>query len=82
LNCNVDEILDRVELYTCSICYNSLFWNNINEEVADISLQERIRSLHWVTYGFLDIGIKLEDRSIREIFDNAITECRNFKFER
>ncbi|KFD55509.1 hypothetical protein M514_03561 [Trichuris suis] len=70
----VEEILEQVETYICFRCYNSLFWSDSDEEVADISFQERIRSLHWVTCGPLDPGFDLANVAVVECFEKAISE--------
>uniref|UniRef100_A0A5S6Q099 Rab5 GDP/GTP exchange factor n=1 Tax=Trichuris muris TaxID=70415 RepID=A0A5S6Q099_TRIMR len=70
----VDEILEQVETYVCCRCYNNLFWSDSDEEVADISFQERVRSLHWVTCGPLDPGFDLANVAVVECFEKAISE--------
>ncbi|VDD92040.1 unnamed protein product [Enterobius vermicularis] len=49
-----EEIMAEIEEYVCVRAYNKLFCASTDEEAADLSLQDRIRSLHWVTGGFLE----------------------------
>jgi len=72
---SIDEILNEFEQVVCFSCYDLLFCPATisEEEIEDLSLQERIRSLHWVTYGFLESGILLDNATARECFDCAVT---------
>ncbi|VDO37579.1 unnamed protein product [Onchocerca flexuosa] len=45
-----------------------------DEEIADLSLQDRIRSLNWVTAGFLETTLDFSQESVRDKLDEAITE--------
>lgn len=65
--------MNEVEQYLCSRCYSILFCPSTDEEVGDLSLQDRIRSLNWVTYGFLDPGFALENPVVRDKVDGAVT---------
>uniref|UniRef100_A0A183GK28 VPS9 domain-containing protein n=1 Tax=Heligmosomoides polygyrus TaxID=6339 RepID=A0A183GK28_HELPZ len=45
-----------------------------DEEVADVSLQDRIRSLNWVTAGFLETKLDFSRQAVRNLLDDAISE--------
>ncbi|KAJ1347720.1 VPS9, variant 2 [Parelaphostrongylus tenuis] len=70
----VVDVLEEVEKYICTCCYNNLFCASSDEEVADLSLQERIRSLNWVTAGFLQTKLDFARQSVRNLLDDAIAE--------
>jgi len=42
--------------------------------MEDLKLQERIRSLHWVTFGFLDASLDLSSSAVQDCLDEAVTE--------
>ncbi|KAF8357858.1 rabx-5, partial [Pristionchus pacificus] len=68
------DVMEAVERYVCTACYQRLFWADSEEEVADLSLQERIRSLQWVTFGFLETRLDLTKEQARNRLDEAINE--------
>ncbi|KRZ77773.1 Rab5 GDP/GTP exchange factor [Trichinella papuae] len=69
-----EEVLAKIETYICVRCYGVLFCPDTDEEVADLSLQDRIRSLHWVTCGAIDHGFDFTNKSVQDRFDKAVTE--------
>ncbi|KRX35409.1 Rab5 GDP/GTP exchange factor [Trichinella murrelli] len=69
-----EEVLARIETYICVRCYGVLFCPDTDEEVADLSLQDRIRSLHWVTCGAIDHGFDFTNKNVQDRFDKAVTE--------
>ncbi|CAI5444299.1 unnamed protein product [Caenorhabditis angaria] len=70
----IQEVMDEVEKYICTCCYSYLFCASSDEEVADVSLQDRIRSLHWVTAGFLETKLDFKKQAVRDKLDEAIAE--------
>ncbi|VDO30181.1 unnamed protein product [Haemonchus placei] len=70
----VEDVISEVEKYICVCCYNSLFCASSDEEVADLSLQDRIRSLNWVTAGFLETKLDFSRQTVRNLLDDAIAE--------
>ncbi|KAK6739788.1 hypothetical protein RB195_008343 [Necator americanus] len=70
----VEDVIAEVEKYICTCCYNNLFCASSDEEVADLSLQDRIRSLNWVTAGFLETKVDFSRQAVRNLLDDAIAE--------
>ncbi|EJW86369.1 hypothetical protein WUBG_02720 [Wuchereria bancrofti] len=70
INVSVEEVMAEVEQYICVRAYSTL----ADEETADLSLQDRIRSLNWVTAGFLETTLDFSQESVRDKLDEAITE--------
>ncbi|CAP35824.2 Protein CBR-RABX-5 [Caenorhabditis briggsae] len=70
----VEDVMDQVEKYISTCCYAMFFCASHDEEVADMSLQDRIRSLHWVTAGFLETKLVFKKQNVRDKVDEAITE--------
>uniref|UniRef100_A0A0R3RSM7 Rab5 GDP/GTP exchange factor n=1 Tax=Elaeophora elaphi TaxID=1147741 RepID=A0A0R3RSM7_9BILA len=60
INVSVEDVMAEVE--------------QADEETADLSLQDRIRSLNWVTAGFLETTLDFSQESVRDKLDEAITE--------
>lgn len=77
-----EEILDEMENYICLRAYHWLFCRETDEEVGDISLQDRIRSLHWVTCGFLEIHLDFTSLVVRDYVDTAITDMVDMNSQR
>ncbi|KJH43554.1 a20-like zinc finger [Dictyocaulus viviparus] len=77
-----EDVLAEVEKYICISCYNSLFCASSDEEVADLSLQERIRSLNWVTAGFLETKLDFTRQAVRNLLDDAIAEMIDINIHR
>lgn len=71
---NVEDVMDQVEKYISTCCYSTFFCSSHDEEVADMSLQDRIRSLHWVTAGFLETKLVFKKQTVRDKIDEAISE--------
>uniref|UniRef100_A0AAF5PNL2 Rab5 GDP/GTP exchange factor n=1 Tax=Wuchereria bancrofti TaxID=6293 RepID=A0AAF5PNL2_WUCBA len=74
INVSVEEVMAEVEQYICVRAYSTLFCARADEETADLSLQDRIRSLNWVTAGFLETTLDFSQESVRDKLDEAITE--------
>ncbi|KAM3723255.1 Rab5 GDP/GTP exchange factor [Dirofilaria immitis] len=74
VNVSVEEIMAEVEQYICVRTYGTLFCARADEEIADLSLQDRIRSLNWVTSGFLETTLDFSQESVRDKLDEAVTE--------
>ncbi|OZC09510.1 a20-like zinc finger [Onchocerca flexuosa] len=63
-------------LFSGTLEFVSFFecFSRADEEIADLSLQDRIRSLNWVTAGFLETTLDFSQESVRDKLDEAITE--------
>ena len=70
----VEDVMDQVEKYISTCCYTTFFCASHEEEVADVSLQDRIRSLHWVTAGFLETKLVFKKQTVRDKIDEGISE--------
>ncbi|VDM47427.1 unnamed protein product, partial [Toxocara canis] len=70
----VEEVMAEIEQYLCVRAYSTLFCARADEEVADLSLQDRIRSLNWVTAGFLETTLDFTRQTVCDKLDEAITE--------
>lgn len=70
----VDQLLDIIEEKLMEHMYTTLF-NQISSEYEekDLALQNRIRSLNWITAQRLGLEIKENSPEIRELIDKAIT---------
>ncbi|CAJ0578980.1 unnamed protein product, partial [Mesorhabditis spiculigera] len=71
----VQDVMEQVERYLSVTTYNRLFCPSPEEEAGDLSLQARIRSLNWVTSGFLEMKLDFTKAEVLESLDDAITEC-------
>ncbi|KAK0426169.1 hypothetical protein QR680_009568 [Steinernema hermaphroditum] len=71
---SVEHIMEEIETLICSRAYEVLFCARSDEEVADLSLQDRIRSLHWVTGGFLETTLDFSQSKVSDKIDEAVTE--------
>uniref|UniRef100_A0A7E4VN54 Rab5 GDP/GTP exchange factor n=1 Tax=Panagrellus redivivus TaxID=6233 RepID=A0A7E4VN54_PANRE len=70
---DVSVFMSELEEYVCTQAYDVIFSDRSDEEIADISMQDRIRSLHWVTSGFLETALDFSILSVHEAVDDAIT---------
>lgn len=52
---------------------NQNYMFRTEEEAADLSIQDRIRSLHWVTSGFLETAFDFTILAVDKYVDEAIT---------
>ncbi|CAD5216092.1 unnamed protein product [Bursaphelenchus okinawaensis] len=66
--------LEQVESYISVKGHKFLFCTKTDEEVADLSLQDRIRSLHWVTQGFFETALDFDCPAVEEHLDDAVNE--------
>uniref|UniRef100_A0A915E9N4 Rab5 GDP/GTP exchange factor n=1 Tax=Ditylenchus dipsaci TaxID=166011 RepID=A0A915E9N4_9BILA len=72
--CKVTNFMIELENYICGRAYSILFCTRTDEEAQDLSLQERIRSLHWVTHGFLETSLDFSSNKVQDFLDDAVTE--------
>ncbi|CAG5136279.1 unnamed protein product [Candidula unifasciata] len=71
----IDTVMDYTERYVLIRLYPSIFCSpSTTDEERDLAIQNRIRSLHWVTTTQLDTLIKDDDPTIRHELDSAITD--------
>uniref|UniRef100_A0A1I7S071 Rab5 GDP/GTP exchange factor n=1 Tax=Bursaphelenchus xylophilus TaxID=6326 RepID=A0A1I7S071_BURXY len=66
-------LLEQVETYISVKAHKFLFCTKTDEEVADLSLQERIRSLHWVPQIF-ETSLDFDSPTVEEHLDDAVNE--------
>lgn len=71
----IDQLLDKIEEKLMEHMYTTLF-NQISSEYEekDLFLQNRIRTLNWITAQRLGLDIKEKSPEIRELIDKAITD--------
>ena len=67
----VDKILDYAERYVLTRLHTVIF--ELLDEEKDLQLQNRIRSLHWVSPDQLETLINENDHTIQYELDSAIT---------
>lgn len=71
----IDKVMDYTERYILTRLYPSIFCHpSTNDEERDLAIQNRIRSLHWITAAQLDTLINENDPAIRHELDSAITD--------
>jgi hypothetical protein len=68
------DCMAEIERFICTRAYNAVFCTRTDEETADLTLQERIRSLHWVTFGFLETALDFSSCAVQELIDEAVTQ--------
>uniref|UniRef100_A0AC35UEK4 VPS9 domain-containing protein n=1 Tax=Rhabditophanes sp. KR3021 TaxID=114890 RepID=A0AC35UEK4_9BILA len=71
---DVFECVTTIEKVICIRCYDLFFGNNSEEEIEDISLQDRIRSLNWVNNGFLETCLNFSAPKVRDLIDEAVAK--------
>uniref|UniRef100_A0A915MP09 Rab5 GDP/GTP exchange factor n=1 Tax=Meloidogyne javanica TaxID=6303 RepID=A0A915MP09_MELJA len=71
---NFAKFMTEIETFVCVTGYHILFGSRTEEETEDLSLQTRIRSLNWVTNGFLETALDESSAQVQEYMDEAITE--------
>ncbi|CAD5125602.1 DgyrCDS13803 [Dimorphilus gyrociliatus] len=64
-------ILDKLEKCVCQLTYSEVF-SPPDDEQEDLTLQNRIRSLHWLNAQLLDAGIDETKPAASEALDSAI----------
>ncbi|XP_042228001.1 rab5 GDP/GTP exchange factor-like isoform X2 [Homarus americanus] len=71
----VDRVNELTERYVTTRLYKALITlvNAVNEE-KDLAIQNRIRSLAWVSSQHLECGVKETSEEVRESLDLVITE--------
>uniref|UniRef100_A0A0N4ZNS6 Rab5 GDP/GTP exchange factor n=1 Tax=Parastrongyloides trichosuri TaxID=131310 RepID=A0A0N4ZNS6_PARTI len=74
---DVSECISVVEKVICVICYDYLIGKNTEEEVADVSLQQHIRSLHWVNHGFLDTELNFSKPRVTNLIYEAAAKLND-----
>ena len=71
------KLQDFAERYICAKHYQSLMTRAIagveEHETADLNLQRRIRSLHWVSARQLEAPLRVERLDVRAAVENGIT---------
>ncbi|KAL3085287.1 hypothetical protein niasHS_010356 [Heterodera schachtii] len=72
--CSTSDFMTEIENFVCTRAYPVLFGSRTDEEAEDLSLQTRIRSLHWVTNGFLETALDESSAQVQEYLNEAITE--------
>jgi hypothetical protein len=69
-----ERIMDYAERYVLTRLYRVLFCpHTTGDEEKDLAIQNRIRSLHWITASQLDLIVNDADPEIRQELDTAIT---------
>ncbi|TKR92687.1 hypothetical protein L596_007292 [Steinernema carpocapsae] len=71
---SVEQVMEKIETFICTRAYEVLFCARSDEEVADLSLQDRIRTLHWVTGGFLETTLDFSQSQVNDKVDEAVNE--------
>ncbi|KAL7078878.1 hypothetical protein ACQ4LE_001998 [Meloidogyne hapla] len=79
---NVARFMTEIETFVCITGYSILFGSRTEEETEDLSLQTRIRSLNWVTNGFLETALDESSAQVQEYMDEAITEIVDLNSQR
>ncbi|XP_074643074.1 rab5 GDP/GTP exchange factor-like [Tubulanus polymorphus] len=71
----VDTLMDFMERYIMTRLYRTVFCPlQTDDEEQDLSIQNHIRSLHWISAQQLDANIKENDLEVRAMIDQAITD--------
>ena len=70
----VDRLMDYIEKYLMIRLYRLTFCSYLtDDEERDLAMQNRIRSLHWITSHLLDTALDESADGVRDLLDNAIT---------
>ena len=70
----LETLMGFMEKYILTRLYRSVFCPITTEdEVMDLTIQNRIRSLHWITTHMLDAQINDKDPTARALVEKAIT---------
>ena len=73
-NETVDRLMDYVEKYLMVRLYRLTFCSYLtDDEERDLVMQNRIRSLHWITSHLLDTALDESFDGVRDLLDSAIT---------
>ncbi|KAE9552461.1 hypothetical protein FO519_004313 [Halicephalobus sp. NKZ332] len=70
---NINTFMSEFEEYVCTNAYDVIFSDRADEEAADLSMQDRIRSLNWVTSGFLETAFDFSILAVHKYVDEAVT---------
>lgn len=69
-----EKLMNFMEKYLMTRLYRVVFSNPLSDdEDKDLKLQDKIRSLNWVTASMLETGIDDKDVKVRAIIDDAIS---------
>ncbi|XP_051902443.1 rab5 GDP/GTP exchange factor [Hippocampus zosterae] len=72
---SVEQVMDQVEKYIMSRLYKSVFCpESTDDEKKDLSMQNRIRALHWVNIQMLCVPVDEEIPEVSESVVQAITD--------
>ena len=70
-----DKIMDLAEKYITIRCYKSLFCPNVTcDEEKDLELQNRIRTLNWISTEHLNASIDEFSQTVRDLLYQAIND--------
>lgn len=70
----IEKLMDFMEKYIMTRLYRAVFCPfTTDDEEQDLSIQNRIRSLHWVSVEQLGAQFQLGDPNVRALVDSAIT---------
>ena len=73
-NETIDQLMDYVEKYLMIRLYRIMFCSYLtDDEERDLAMQNRIRSLHWITSHLLDTALDESCDGVRDLLDSAIT---------
>ncbi|KAI6177659.1 hypothetical protein M3Y97_00932100 [Aphelenchoides bicaudatus] len=70
----LNELLEHIEDFICVRAHGILFCTRSDEEILDISLQDRIRTLHWITQGFLETVLDFDSGTVDDLLNDAMAE--------
>jgi len=69
-----EELMNFMEKYLMTRLYRVVFSNPLSgDEEKDLKLQDKIRSLNWVTASMLETGIDDKEVKVRTIIDDAVS---------
>lgn len=70
----IEQLMDYTEKYIMTKLYKDIFMPLSSEdEEKDLAIQNRIRSLNWISAEHLETGINDKHPEARDLIDKAIT---------